>query len=325
MNDKIQQYEKIYKQLKKIFRWEMLDSKLSMHVASMYVLKEQEFSEERYRSLTEHIKKSASLFSPLRSSLRLTMTAVLDTGYEEPKKRLEDVKRIYTELRSQKFKSGASTYTTALVLLSSGDRSVPFQEQTARAMEVHRAMRKEHPFITSEHDYPLASLLAQREEDTKRLMNRIEYFYKEASGLGLRKGNDLQFLSHILSLDENHEKEELIERTEAALDKWKKTGLKLKTMHYPVIALLALTSIEAETFEKIKKTTDELNAKKTFRWHKDWNSLTAANMVLVTLFDQQKAMQIQLFTTMETVMEAQNAAMVAMIAGGAVASTSAGS
>ncbi|PTL40117.1 DUF4003 family protein [Alkalicoccus saliphilus] len=322
MNEYLKKYEDIFLQLKKSFKWEMADSKLFMNASSMYVLKEKDFSLARYRDLTEHIKKEAALFSPLRSTPRLTMGAVLDTNYEEPKERLKDVELIYKELRNQKFKKGAATYTTALVLLSSGDRTVPFHEQTSKTMEVHRAMKKEHPFITSEHDYPLASLLAQRKENTEELMNRIEYFYKEATGIGLHKGNDLQFLSHILSLDEEHEKEELVERLKEAAAEWKKSGLKLKQLHYPALALLALTSLEKVTFEKIKRTADDLNRKKPFRWHKDWNSLTAANLVMVTLFDQQKAVDVHLFATMETVMEAQNAAMIATIAGGAAVSSS---
>lgn len=319
----VNQYEAIYEEMKDEFKWSFMDKKVLLHAAMTYAVQNDiSFDVKRFKSLSEKIKKDASLFSPLKQDKRVTVAAILETKYDDPSSNFQYMKRIYDRLIKNKFRRGSATYTTALVILSQADRIHSLDEYMEQTMVIYKGMKKEHPFITSEHDYPLAALLAAHKQDTKKLINRIEYFYESLAKNGFRKGNDLQFLSHVLSLESENDDNELIERTIAAKEAWKQSGMKHKGLHYPVTGLLALAGGDSLLFDTISETAERMNRRKSFRWEKDWNSLVAANITMQTTLDPNESLSVSMYASLDTILEAQNATMVAAATAGAVASTS---
>ena len=71
-------------------------------------------------------------------------------------------------------------------------------------------------------------------------MDRVERLYQKLATAGLRKGNDLQFLSHILSLKKDVREELLVAKCTNIWNLLKQEKVKVKQMHYPAIGLLAL-------------------------------------------------------------------------------------
>lgn len=322
VTDMTDRYQHIYDDMRQLFKWSFVDKKVLMHAAMTYAGDNVPFDARRFKDLADRIAKDASFFSPLKQDKRVTVAAILESKYEDPFRHYQYMKKIYDLLIQKKFKRGAASYSTALVILSTANRSISLDQHVDRTMAIHKGMKKEHPFITSEHDYPLASLLADQADDPDVLMTRIEDIYHRLSKAGFRKGNDLQFLSHILSLDTDHEPAELVQRTAAAKDAWKKNGMKHKGVHYPITGLLALAGGDSLLFEIIAETASDLNRRKAFRWDKDWNSLVAANFTMKTTLDPDESLTVSMYTSLNTILEAQNAAMVAAASAGAVAATS---
>ena len=48
-----------------------------------------------------------------------------------------------------------------------------------RSMQVYKRMKKDHLFLTSTNDYPLAVLLAGQSEHVETLMDRVERLYQK--------------------------------------------------------------------------------------------------------------------------------------------------
>src|SRR5699024_11354921 len=107
-----------------------------------------------------------------------------------------------------------------------------------RSKMIYDDMKKEHPFLTGQSDYPLAVLLAYENQDDMR--ERMEYFYDRLNEYQFNKGNNLQFLSHILSLAHTENDNELINRVIQIYDDFKRVGLKQKSSYYPIMGMLAL-------------------------------------------------------------------------------------
>ncbi|XBO86654.1 DUF4003 family protein [Bacillus licheniformis] len=82
-----------------------------------------------------------------------------------------------------------------------------------RALSIYKGMKDKHVFLTSAGDYLLAVLLAGSNMETGELIDYIEAFYQKLSQAGFRKGNDLQFLSHILSLMPERDSDQLVARS----------------------------------------------------------------------------------------------------------------
>src|SRR5699024_10197767 len=118
------------------------------------------------------------------------------------------------------------TYIAATIILTN-NKSEQQEQLITKAKAIHDKMKKEHPFLTGQSDYPLATILAYENEDN--IVKRMEYFYEKLNNNGFNKGNNLQFLSHILTLSAVENDEVLISRTIQIYDKFKQVGLKQKS------------------------------------------------------------------------------------------------
>jgi hypothetical protein len=261
------------------------------------------------------------MFSTLKSSQRFTIAAMLDTRYENPKETFHEFLDVYDQLIQGGFTRGAFTYIAASAMLSN-ESSRSHKEMVRRSAEIYQGMKKKHLFLTSSGDVPLAVLLAETSESTDDLMHEIEHFYTTLAQHGFKKGNDLQFLSHILSIDKNLDADTLIERCVSVKEACESAGMKVKAMHYPVIGLLALFEKPETEIELIHEAVKQLNADKLFKWQKDINVMLGVNLVISEKLKDSRVVETGIYTTIETIIQAQQAAMLAVIAStSAVATT----
>lgn len=145
-------------------------------------------------------------------------------------------------------------------------------------------------------------------------MHEIEHFYMTLAQHGFKKGNDLQFLSHILAIDKNLHADTLIEICVSVKEACESAGIKVKAMHYPVIGLLALFEKPETEIEIIHEVVKQLNADKLFKWQKDINVMLAVNLVISEKLKDSRLVETGIYTTIETIIQAQQAAMLAVIA-----------
>ncbi len=315
MNDIAKEYQDIYKQMRSKFRWQASDQRILMMAASFYIVKGSPFVLKDYSDLADYIKNKSPLFSPMRSHQRFTTAAMLIQRFDHPHEKFETLTHLYDKLVRGGFKKGTFTYISALVMMSDDNKERSHQALIQRSLEVHKGMKEHHPFLTSKNDYPLSVLLAQLDEEIEPIMDQVEHFYRQLDQNGFRKGNDLQFLSHILTMDKGSSADSLITRCLELSDQCRRRKIKIKPMHYPEIGLLAITHATAKDLDQVEAIQGELNQAKWFKWQKDMNTIMAVNFVIREKMDNQM-LEAGIYTTMETIIQAQQAAMVAAMAGG---------
>lgn len=317
MNEMIDNYIQIFEQLNNEMKWKVSDKKILMMIASLYAMNKKDFQYERYFKIAEEIKKSAGYFSYMKSESRYTAAAILDVNYDDPESKVSSLFELYENMIKEKFNRGIFSYVAATVLLKiAGDRD--YHSLIVKAKEIYNAMKKEHPFLTSAEDYPLAVLLAS--EFSEDVIQRTEYFYDQLNQNGFYKGNNLQFLSHILSLNDEDDGA-LLSRTIHVFDAFKEKGLKQKATHYPVMGMLALLPEEELNMEDITDVYERFNREKHFKWQKDINLILAVSFFVKDKLKQPNLTETSLYTTIETIMQAQQAAMAGSIAAAAAASS----
>lgn len=156
-------------------------------------------------------------------------------------------------------------------------------------------------------------------------MDRVEHLYEKLAKAGFRKGNDLQFLSHILSLKKDVREEMLVATCTNIWNLLKQEKVKVKQMHYPAIGLLALLEDGEKEIHSVKALIEKLQGEKLFRWHTDTSILIAIQLFVSQKGEESKATNTGLQTMIEVLIQAQQAAMMATIAASSVATSSASS
>ncbi|MFG6117732.1 MULTISPECIES: DUF4003 family protein [Thalassobacillus] len=313
-------YLDIYNQLRKKMKW--TDKKIVMMVASVYVTSDREFAIDRYVNLSETIKKEANMFSYLNSPLRYSVAAMLDTRFDDPFRAFSDMMEVYDAMIRSGFNRSQYTYLAAAAFMQDHTEGADLVEKVERAVSIHRLMKKEHPFLTSNDDYPLAALLTQREEEMEKLIDQVEYIYRALDENGFWKGNHLQFLSHMLALDEEHTPDELVERTIRASEALKRSEIRFKKLLYPEAGLLAFLGDEINALNDVLAFKDALDQEASFRWQKEMNVKVAVNILVSHKLREANTIQTGLFTTLETILQAQQAATLAGITATTAASAS---
>ncbi|WP_421383708.1 DUF4003 family protein [Bacillus salacetis] len=319
--NKIERYKDIYSQMKSSLRWKVSDSRTFMMAASLYVTNERDFDIAHYQDLSEFIKNEVGIFSTLKSQLRFTVAAMLDTRFENPQETFAQFIEAYEDLIANGFSRGTFSYISAMAMLTHEGRRA---DLASAAKDIYKKMREEHFFLTGQSDYPLAVLLAQRNQELDSMIVKIEDFYNKLDQEGFRKGNDLQSMSHILSLHENPDQQDLISRCTALYDSMKHLGIKPKASFYPQMAVLSFLSDSRDHLHGIKDIWETLNAEKQFKWHKDINFMMAVSFYISDKIEHSSMVETSLYTTIETLIQAQQAASIAAISG-AAAAASAGS
>lgn len=321
---RLEQYKDIYIQLRKELRWQVSDQRTLMIAASIYINSSKEFDLNRYIGICDTIKKQAKLFSPLNSYQRFTIAAVLDVRYSSPEEKFKVLTELYEEMIKAGLNRGMFTYIAALMVIDLKADSPGTEELVNRIKAVYKGMRARHKFLTSNSDYPLAALLAAREETIEELMEETDFYYTSLSKQGFKKGNDLQYLSHVLSLASDRKREDLAKQCIQLLEKLKESGYKAKSMNYPALGLLSLTEDPPGEVPHVLEAMDSLNSEKLFKWYKDMNFMVAVSSIAGGQAGGLNIPETGILTASEIIIQMQQAAMIAAFAGTAAAASSGG-
>lgn len=208
LEQKLDQYTHTYAQLKGELKWKTSDSRTGMMIAAMYAGSDKLFDLGRFLEISSYIKNQVGMFSYLKSYHRFVVAATLDIHFTDYKKAFREFLYLYEQLVAGGFSRSIFTYLAAAVLLTEDNEQHGTHIQ--RSMQVYKRMKEDHLFLTGTNDYPLAVLLAGQSENVETLMDRVERLYEKLAKAGFRKGNDLQFLSHILSLKKDVHEEMLV-------------------------------------------------------------------------------------------------------------------
>lgn len=312
LEHKMERYIEIVSQLKRKLKWSVSNNQTYMMIASMYVVNEKEFNMDRFLDMSEYIKGEVGVFSTLKSQTRFTTAAMLDIHFDTPKEMFHKYLEVYEAFVDQRFQRGVFTYIAAMVhFLKHKELNLPLVQ---RARSIYKGMRVEHPFLTTNTDYPLSVLLGEVEKEEDALINYVEAFYAHLDDNGFTKGNQLQFLSHILALPSEESERAIVERVQKVKSTFVDLRLKGKQAYYPEMGMLSLIENGETHVNTIKQFSNQLDKRKLFKWYPDMNVKITTNILVSEITGNTNVTETSLYTALEAIIQAQQAAMVAVLA-----------
>lgn len=321
-NEKVKELVCYYEALRKKYKWRA-DNGALMMIASQYVGSSHAFAMDKFIELVEFIKQESSAFSYIQSTLRYTLAGLLLNQPADPKESFKEIQHCYDLLIGAGFQRSPHSYIAAYALFMERNDEEDFAVQVKRAKEMYNGMKKQHFFLTSHEDYPLAVLLAEAEGENSQLLEDMTYYYDELH-LVLWKGNNRQFLSQILTYGKRENREFLIQNTLTWMDDLKVQGFKLRGLHLPIVGVLSLISTPSALLPKIKTFYEELISISKFRWYKDHCFMIAVKMVIQDEINENWLLDTGLATTVESIRQAQKAAVIATMSAATVTSSAQG-
>ncbi|WNS81355.1 DUF4003 family protein [Domibacillus sp. DTU_2020_1001157_1_SI_ALB_TIR_016] len=289
---------------KKEGKW--IDKRLVLLTAAQFAARQQPIDMEAFKALSANIKKSGSMFSPLRTiHFPMAGLLMLQDGSEE--ERIAELHRKYYILRSAGFRSSPYTYIAAFLMGPS--------VQPERIKEMYHTMKKHHILLTSNEDYPAAAMMASRPESIQELAGASELYYHFFHKHGFWRGNDLQFLANILVANGLFQ-ESTADAILQMKRKLEQSGIKVKSMHYPALGMMTLSG-RAET---CVPAVHELKKSPALKWNKDMA------VILAAVFVSQEMIQSSagLTAAVQAMIQSQQAVIAASTAGAIAASSISG-
>jgi hypothetical protein len=320
ITERLDLFKEIYSELYSALKWK-IDKRSLMLVAAMYVTNAKEFQLNRFIDLADHIKNEVGLFSQLRSAHRYTVAATLETTTDHPKENFAHFLDIYQKLIKNGYSRAIYSYIAAGTLLKVESHRV--EEYVQKTVDLYRGMKEHHPFLTNSGDYPLASILAASSDKNKEeIILHVEEHYQALKKIGFTIGNDLQFLSHILALNEDQKTDESAQKCLEVKTLLEKEKFKSKKIYYPYIGMLSyLEQVESE-IPHLYAIYDKLNNDRLFKWNKDVNFMLSVLFLMADKALLTDAATTGLNTTIEVLLQAQQAAMTASITAAVAANNS---
>ena len=298
-----------------------VDRKIVLAIASTYVATGKTFDAKKYKEILQEMKKQSSWVSPLRSSVGHSLAASL-MEEENPQQAVANLIENEKILREAKFKSGNFSFIGAQFLTKDPDEK-RLHAQNARAL--YEEIRKHHRFLTSYDDIPYTVLLSHPNDDVvvrAELMNR---YYKELRTYHFSAGNGLQWLSQVLTFLSVQYDSNLVPSVVSIRDTLKKQRVKVKTMHYPLLGFLAILKLNAIQLQQIIDLYHELKGLKRLKWHREFVFFMAVQISIYDMAIVQQSLSMAILSSIELLIQAQQAAIMASVTAAAVASSSSSS
>lgn len=165
--------------------------------ALVSAMRNQKIETYRVNEALEIIKKETSMFSYFRGLNKLT-TAITISFEDNMEENLKEIISIYNKLKDKFFKN-EYLVIAAQVIFNSRNR-IDVDDAVERTREAYDYMKKHHRFLTGHEDIGNAAIIATTSDNLEETFNEIEECYKYLKNYGLSSSNNIQSLSHILSL-----------------------------------------------------------------------------------------------------------------------------
>jgi len=317
---------RIYTQVNKDYKWKN-SSNMNNLIALSHVMKEKAYSKEAIDRVNSYIKKNTGAFSCYRQKSVL-FSALLVLDFADPETHFNILLNYEKRLKEYGFRSYTYRPVTAYTLLLTCEEE-KIDERIGKAYEIFSKMRKNHPWLTSGDDYPLSILLAASDKSLQNIMDQIESLYDALHRVGFSRGNGLQFLSHILSLTPESDRDKAL-RCKELYDFYKARKLKIYSANYGSLGLLTLLSESSrEAAEEVAEASRYLRENRGMRWlGKETVFLTAASLVSAKQIKNMKEnsgiLETNALITVESLIAAQTAAMLGATCAAAAAASSSG-
>ena len=317
MNDDMQKRCELFVQnrdiIKSVFPW---DSAFMHPVcAGIYTAKGLLTDASRLKFCLELLKQKTGPLSPFRGLSRLAVSSLLAVS-PDPETRLTCILDLHGQLKASSLPSSDHLAVAAAITV---DLTGPekYASVAERTQALYRAMKEDHPFLTSYEDSAFAAILALSPAENGHLIEETKKCYTLLKPY-FTYGNSVQSLSHILALGAASA-EQKCSRTMELFAYLKRLGFKYgRTFELPTLGVLALTEadidilaqemIEADGFLKTQKGFGSLSAGTAQRL------MYAGMLTLYGYMPEEKTIQVAALSSAVSLAVANQAAICATIA-----------
>jgi len=298
-----------------------VDRKIVLAIASTFVASGKTFDATKYKNVLLEMKKQSSWLSPLRTTVGYSIAANL-MEQDDAEKAVKNILTNVSILKEAKFRSGNFSYIGAQ-FLTEDEQDKKTHAQAARAL--FDAIRKHHPFLTSYEDIPYAILLSSPSDDVELRADTMNQYYKELRTSNFNAGNELQWLSQVLTFLSPKFDGQLVPDVVTLRDGLKKQNVKVKAMHYPLLGFLAILNLDKAQLQGLIDLYHELKDMKLLKWHREFVLFMAVQFAIYDMAKVQKSLSMTIMSSIELLIQAQQAAMIAAVSAAAIASSSSSS
>ncbi|WNN76161.1 DUF4003 family protein [Lysinibacillus capsici] len=298
-----------------------VDRKIVLAIASTFVASGKTFDATKYKNVLLEMKKQSSWLSPLRTTVGYSIAANL-MEQDDAEKAVKNLLTNVSILKEAKFRSGNFSYIGAQ-FLTEDEQDKKTHAQAARAL--FDAIRKHHPFLTSYEDIPYAILLSSPSDDVELRADTMNQYYKELRTSNFNAGNELQWLSQVLTFLSPKFDGQLVPDVVTLRDGLKKQNVKVKAMHYPLLGFLAILNLDKAQLQGLIDLYHELKDMKLLKWHREFVLFMAVRFAIYDMAKVQKSLSMTIMSSIELLIQAQQAAMIAAVSAAAIASSSSSS
>jgi len=298
-----------------------VDRKIVLAIASTFVASGKTFDATKYKNVLLEMKKQSSWLSPLRTTVGYSIAANL-MEQDDAEKAVKNLLTNVSILKEAKFRSGNFSYIGAQ-FLTEDEQDKKTHAQVARAL--FDAIRKHHPFLTSYEDIPYAILLSSPSDDVELRADTMNRYYKELRTSNFNAGNELQWLSQVLTFLSPKFDGQLVPDVVTLRDGLKKQNVKVKAMHYPLLGFLAILNLDKAQLQGLIDLYHELKDMKLLKWHREFVLFMAVQFAIYDMAKVQKSLSMTIMSSVELLIQAQQAAMIAAVSAAAIASSSSSS
>lgn len=307
-----------YDRVKSLAGW-TVDKAVVLTITSYYVTSEREFDAVSLNQAMDALKSRTGWLSPLRGNLLPMMAAFLN----QPGAKIdEEVDRLFAKqqvLKGIGFRNTIHSYLAALLVTNDPDL---YENEARQAKRLYDAMKKQHFFLTSDDDYAYAVLLGKRGADPIEHAKSMRTYYDALRAEGFRSGNELQWLSQVMTYIQLEFDADLVSRAMEVLTHFKRET-KVRPVHYPMIGFLTVFGVADVELKRIVELTHALEQSKPFKWNREMALSIGIGYIMHELTENMEKATISLATSVELILQAQQAVMAATIA--AMAASSANS
>lgn len=247
----------------------------TIQLAALYTFADKQFSGVALQKKTDELKagiKSLRIFSTAPIDQLLAAHIYLSS---EQEKLIETLAVNYQKLVEVGFKKVQLTLTASLFLEDDAHSS--------RAKQLHTEMKKYHPFLTGKNDIPLAVLLTKNQDSNPVVMAKTMHTYYNELKSNFSPGEALQMLSQLLTIYDEQYNENLVPYVIQLKKELEKRKIKIKRIHYPFIAILALNESNVTCIEEVGDLYEQLIRLKMFSGYKELALQIAIQKIVMKL------------------------------------------
>lgn len=316
VNQQLTKFENIYKTMAKEYRWSSTQL-INIFTALIYTLSNVEFDKEVMDKMHGLIKESTGIFSHYRSYDKFFMSALLHTKFDNPEESFIKLLKYEDDLKEAGFSRGTYAGLAGYILLTSC-KNDDIGQTIRKARLIYDKMRERHFWLTGQDDYPLAVLLSSSEDNADTIADRVEALFVMLHNSGFSKTNNLQFLSHISSFG-NDSNEIKVQKCHNVVNYFKTKKIRINSTHYGTMGLMALMfNNDYKLLDEILEVIEYLKEKREFKWIGREILLLIASSIVTSkniekFKEHEELLKTNLGLTVQAIIAAQTAAMIASI------------